>query len=232
MPTKPPVSQNGYSANDRAVIATYTVPGTALKVALRKGDVSVILIEFLRRYNIEVEPLTHTPQDLWGYAERTIRGSTTELSNHASGTAVDVRATAHPLAVPGTFTPGQVTALRRLLADFTPVLRWGGDYTGRVDEMHIEVVGATRAVKSLAERIRTRSAAAPPPKEDPMTPEDRRYFDKRFADLWSLWNVRADPAVPGEYRDRLTDLWDAVIETRGEVAALTSEVARLRETPR
>lgn len=150
-----PTSQNGYSANDRSVIASYTVPGTSLKVALRRGDVSVVLLEYLRRYNVEVEPLTHNPQDLWGYAERTIRGSSTTLSNHASGTAVDGRATRHPLGVRGTFTAQQLAALDRLLFWFEGVIRHGKDYTGRVDEMHAEVDRGAAEVKRIADKIRS-----------------------------------------------------------------------------
>lgn len=148
------LSQNGYSANDRSVIAQYTVPGTNLKIALRKGDASVILLEYLRRYNTEVEPLSHDPQDLWGYAERTIRGSATVLSNHASGTAADCRATAHALGVKNTFTPAKKSALLRLLAWFEGAIRWGGSYSGRVDEMHAELDGPASLVKRIADKIR------------------------------------------------------------------------------
>lgn len=158
------VSQNGYSANDRTVIASYTVPGTALKIALRKGDVSVVLLDFLRRYNAEIEPLTHNPQDLWGYAERTIRGSSTTLSNHSSGTAADMRAMAHPLGVVGTFNAVQMARLRALVDSYNGVLRWGGDYGtparggragSRVDEMHVEINAGPAAVKAVADRIRS-----------------------------------------------------------------------------
>lgn len=149
-----PVSQNGYSANDRSLIARYTVPGTALKIALRKGDVSVVLLDYLARYNVEVEPLSHNPQDLWGYAERTIRGSATELSNHASGTAADCRATRHGLGMENTFTAAEEARLNNLLASYRGVLRHGKDYTGRKDPMHIEVIGSPAQVKAQADRIR------------------------------------------------------------------------------
>jgi hypothetical protein len=148
------VSANGWSANDRSVIATYTVPGTTLKIALRKGDVSVILLDFLARYHREVESLYHSPQDLWGYAERAIRGSSTTLSNHASGTAADHRAVDHPLGVRGTFTATELHALNRILAFYEGVLRHGKDYTGRPDEMHVEINAGAGAVKRIADKIR------------------------------------------------------------------------------
>ena len=150
-----PTSQNGYSANDRSVIATYTVPGTTLKIALRMGDVSVVLLEYLRRYHLEVESLYHQPQDLWGYAERTIRGSSTTLSNHASGTASDARAVDHPLGAVGTFNATELHALNRLLAYFEGVLRHGKDYRGRKDEMHVEINAGPAAVRRIADKIRS-----------------------------------------------------------------------------
>lgn len=181
-------SQNGYSANDRSVIASYTVPGTTLRIALRKGDVSVVLLEFLRRYHLEVESLYNLPADLWGYAERTIRGSSTTLSNHASGTAVDARATAHPLGKRGTFPPAKLAALRRLLADFGPVLRWGGDYVNRADEMHVEINAGAAAVKRLADAIRAHTAITA--QEDDMTKEQA----EQLALLVSQLVTGQDPA--------------------------------------
>lgn len=143
------------------MIAQYTVPGTNLRIALRKGDASVILLEYLRRYNNEVEPLSHNPQDLWGYAERTIRGSATVLSNHASGTAVDCRAMAHPLGVKNTFSPEKKSALLRLLQWFEGALRWGGGYSGRVDEMHAELNGPPSLIARIANKVRGITQATP-----------------------------------------------------------------------
>src|SRR5690606_27057234 len=76
--------------------------------------------------------------DDWGYAERPIRGSSV-ISNHASGTAIDLNATKHPLGASGTFTSTQVTRIREILAVTRNHVRWGGDYTGRKDEMHFEI---------------------------------------------------------------------------------------------
>jgi hypothetical protein len=88
-------SQNMYTANDRSVIASYSLPGG--KVALRAGDVSVVLLWCANQWHQTVEPLEWP--GIWGYAERTIRGSATTLSNHASGTAIDLNAPKHPLGV-------------------------------------------------------------------------------------------------------------------------------------
>lgn len=155
-------SQNGWSAPGRSVIATYTVPGTTLRIPLRKGDASVVLLDFLARYHREVESLYHNPQDLWGYADRVIRGSSSTVSNHASGTAVDHRAVDHPLGARGTFTAREEAALDRLLGSYDGVIRHGKDYAGRADPMHAELVGSAAAVKRVADRIRSGARPSAP----------------------------------------------------------------------
>ena len=165
------VSANGYSANDRSCIASYEVPGGG-RVALRKGDVSVVLLWCAHRWHETVEPLKWPGN--WGYAERTIRGSTTTLSNHASGTAIDLNAPQHPLGVRGTFTPTQVRAVRAILAYCEGVVRWGEDYTSRPDGMHLEINAGAAAVRRIADKIRagqgipTTAPPLPDPEDDLM----------------------------------------------------------------
>lgn len=168
-------SQNGFSANDRSCIASYQLPGGS--VALRKGDVSVVLLWVANRFHETVEPLRWP--GIWGYAERLIRGSSTTLSNHASGTAIDLNAPAHPLGRRGTYPPLDVRAIRAILAFCEGVVRWGGDYTARADEMHFEIVGSVLDVKRVADKIRghqdpsavvvpAKTPPAPLPREDAM----------------------------------------------------------------
>lgn len=143
-----PVSQNGYSANDRSLMRRIVVGGVGAWV--RKGPAGDLLAYAATRWNSEVEPL-RAPDgvlDFWGYAPRPIIGSTT-LSNHASGTALDLRARIHPLGRSGTFRPEQVAAIRRILGDCRGALRWGGDYSSRKDEMHVEVVVGEGRVRDV-----------------------------------------------------------------------------------
>ena len=152
-------SQNGYLANDPSITSVYTVPGVEkAKFRFRTGDTAVVLCEFIRRYNLEVAPIDGPVLDDWSFAERPIRGSSTELSNHASGTAVDLNAIDHPLGHYGTFSTAELAALRRLLSFFEGVLRWGGDYTGRKDEMHVEINADWPAVTRVANKIRSLAA--------------------------------------------------------------------------
>lgn len=151
------VSQNGYTANDRSVIASYSLPGG--RVSLRAGDVSVVLLWVANQFHQRVEPLTWPGN--WGYAERLIRGSSTTLSNHASGTALDLNAPRHPLGVRGTFSAGQVREIQQIVAFCEGAIRWGGSYSGRVDEMHFEGNAGAAEMRRIADKIRG-GASSPP----------------------------------------------------------------------
>jgi len=207
-----PTSQNGYSANDRSVIRSVVVPGTDVKVAVRVGPAGDLLIAAAARWHREVEPL-RAPDgvlDCWGYAERTIRGSSTELSNHASGTALDFRARAHPLGTDprANFTPDQIGAIRRIVRDSRGALRWGGDYTGRKDGMHIEIDASPAVCAQVL-------AAGFGQEDDMFSDEDRKLLQRaaRGDDLaWVRdqlaaavgWPKDRDPrsVSPEELKDR------------------------------
>jgi hypothetical protein len=68
---------------------------------------------------------------------------------------VDINATRHPLGKPGTFNAAQVARIHRILADVDHVVRWGGDYTGRKDEMHFEINAPHVKVAAVAARLAT-----------------------------------------------------------------------------
>jgi hypothetical protein len=136
-----PISQNGYPANDISLTSVRTIPGTERKIRLRNGPAGDLLLWVLAQFDRLVEDLDGGVLDDWGYAERLIRGSTTELSNHASGTAADANATRHPLGTEpsATFSAAQIATIRAIVARTERCVRWGGDYTGRKDPMHFEI---------------------------------------------------------------------------------------------
>jgi hypothetical protein len=152
-------SQNGWTVLEEPP-PSVTVPGTDVRLTIRPGDVTVVLLEVARRFHKEVEPITGGVRDDWGWAYRPIRGKTTGFSNHASATAIDLNATQHPRGVEGTFTAAEKRAVRRILADLVdertdePVVRWGEDYTTTVDGMHFEINADAGAVARVATRIR------------------------------------------------------------------------------
>ena len=133
-------SANGWpaSADPEAIdIVRKRVPGTDLKLRVAK-PVAPLLIGFAADFHKQVEPIDETNTlDDWGYCYRKVRGSSTVVSNHSSGTAIDLNATQHPLAAEGTFTDEQVQVINRLCRKYG--LRWGGNYKSRKDEMHFEV---------------------------------------------------------------------------------------------
>ena len=80
-----------------------------------------------------------------------VRGTTDKLSNHSSGTAIDLNASRHPLGQLGTFEAGKVPMLRALAHKWG--LTWGGDYKSRKDEMHFEISIDAVKVAALIKKI-------------------------------------------------------------------------------
>lgn len=156
-----PVSQNGWPVNPPR--GARTIPGTNVRVNVANGPAGDVLMHVLGQVNSRVEGVELNgpagEHDDWGYAERNVRGSG-DISNHASATAVDINATRHVLGAQGTFTPAQTAEIHRILGEVDNVVRWGGDYTGRRDEMHFEIIGSQEEVAAVAARLR---AAQQPP---------------------------------------------------------------------
>ncbi|MBB3099409.1 peptidoglycan hydrolase-like protein with peptidoglycan-binding domain [Actinoplanes campanulatus] len=151
-----PTSQNGWSAGSKTAIGGLDnryVPGTKVRVApgVRKGDAATVLFYVAEQFNLHVEKLK--PGWCWGYNYRGIRGATS-LSNHASGTAIDLNAPTHGLGATGTFTEKQLAAIRKILAFCEGVVRAGVFYKGRPDPMHFELVGTPAQVARIARKIR------------------------------------------------------------------------------
>lgn len=144
-----PTSQNGWPVHTSS---TGLAPLAWVTGRVVPGDVHEVFDYLCRRFHAEVEPIIvgHS----WGYAYRAIRGQSSGYSNHASATAIDLNAPAHPLGVGGTFSAAQVARIRSILADLDGAVRWGGDYSGRADEMHFEINtdrdGLARVVRKIS----------------------------------------------------------------------------------
>jgi hypothetical protein len=130
-------SQNGFPASRKPAeigVRDFTVPGTAIKLEVR-ADVAPRLLEMAEWFHRNVEPLRR--EQCSGYAFRNIIDGN-ELSNHASGTAIDLNSLKHPLGRPGTVPRAKRAAISAKARELG--LLWGGDFDGRVDEMHFEVL--------------------------------------------------------------------------------------------
>lgn len=173
-------SQNGWPVDrtgaqqDRSAVAGVTFPN-----GVRRGDVATVLHYVAYRFHREVEPL-HAGW-CWGWYVKNIEGSSA-ISNHASGTAIDLNAPSHPIGRRGTFSAAKVRAIRRILADCDGVVRWGGDYTGRADEMHFEIIKGAAAVAALARKIR----AEENPVTQPAPPTAAQVADAVWAKIMQI----------------------------------------------
>lgn len=147
-------SQNGWAAlkPTSRLLYTWTVPGADTKLRLRQGFAGFLLIHLATRFDRKVEELKEPLLDDWGYAFRPIRGYVA-ISNHGSGTAMDLNATDHPLGARGTFNDDDEKRVRRLLKKYDGAIRWGGDYRLRADEMHFEIDEPRPEVIELAKEL-------------------------------------------------------------------------------
>ncbi len=146
-------SPNGWPAGeDRKAlgIESFTVPGTSIKFACAKA-VAPLLVNFAKEFNDLVEPIDIGQLDDWGYAFRMTRGSDKVLSNHSSGTAIDLNAIKHPLGKSNTFNKHQRNTINLLITKYG--LTWGGNYKRRKDDMHFEIALDQNKVKQKIKEL-------------------------------------------------------------------------------
>ncbi len=151
-------SYNGWTASknpaDFGGLTPLRVGGAEFLPGVRSGDVHALFTAFWTDFDREVEPLEkvgwHASDD-WGFAFRQNRNAN-NLSTHASGTGTDGNAVRHPNGVPAskTFTQAQINKIRWLCkVKYRGLLRWGGDFTGTPDAMHVEVIGTPGQVREF-----------------------------------------------------------------------------------
>jgi hypothetical protein len=145
-------SYNGWPASKEQAeisIKSYKVEGTSLKLRCAE-KVEPLLLNFAKEFNELIEPLEGGALDDWGYCYRDVRGVRGKLSNHSSGTAIDLNASKHPLGKVGTFDAAKVPMIRALAKKYG--LTWGGDWT-RKDEMHFEIALSPEKVRALITKL-------------------------------------------------------------------------------
>ena len=132
----PAVTQNGYPVLEKSDTVSWSVNGVGFRTA--PGRPTKLLQEFVRWFDRNVEPVSRGPGDDWSWSPPRQNKLGPSTSNHASGTAVDLNATLHPLGESGTFTPRQRALIREKVREYGGELRWGGDYS-TPDDMLFEV---------------------------------------------------------------------------------------------
>ena len=178
-------SENGWpvieSQSDKSLVVI-RIPGTGtpgIPLRLQK-DCAPLLAYLAARVHVEVSDLHENNkagkfQDEGGYNYRAVRGSSSKPSNHASGTAIDLNWQTWPMGRKA-MTKKQRTAALLIAEDLEEVIRWGGTYRSRVDEMHWEIrPGVTLAeVKKFIKargidkygKVKTTTTKTQPKKED------------------------------------------------------------------
>ena len=143
------ISLNGWpgiSSSNSSLLATGVVPGTQKKVTLQR-DVLPLFLAFLSDWHRTVHTIEYAGAlgpDGWEYREaRTGAG----LSNHASGTAVDVTYDWLKADHARHMSTAEIAAVHHLLDKYKTsagkrVFGWGGDWqVGKFcDEMHTELI--------------------------------------------------------------------------------------------
>ena len=206
-------SQNGWPVHtdQTRLVALSWVTGR-----VRGGDVHTIFDDLCAWFHREIEPITRAHS--WGWAYRPIRGRTTGLSNHASGTAIDLNAPKHPLGARGTFTTAQAAKIRAKVREYGGAIRWGGDYSGRKDEMHFEINTSAANLRRVVANLGTTPTPTPSPGvpstgHDPKTDLERLLDSMTKEELEALIYEQANKAV----KDNLNAIGGVVYVKAAEV---------------
>lgn len=148
-------SANGWTASadqSEIGIGVFTVIQGIRPVRLRCARaVAPLLVAACREWHNKIEKLE--PGEVQGYAYREVRGGAGTLSNHASGTAVDIWPSRHPQGdKDGNLTPEQRQVILEICARYG--LRSGGTYkTAKPDWMHIEINLSPAKVADLIKKL-------------------------------------------------------------------------------
>ena len=169
-------SYNGWPASrDPGAIGidhAFTAAGVTFPGGVRAGDVETVFRYLVEQLHKRVERAVQGW--CWGYNYRPNTNNPSELSCHASGTALDYNAPRHPNKTPGTWSPRQIAEVHRILAELRNVVRWLED--SNHDSMHFEIHGDEHAVHAVA-------LALTAPKRSAVRRAVRRVIPKRYPTL-------------------------------------------------
>jgi len=144
-------TQNGHPIDP--ALKQYNVPNTNVTLTLiADGDLAAILLFGCQVHNAKVKPLDKG--QCGGYDKRPIGGLGGSTSNHRSGTACDLNYTVYPQGT-NKMNASQQAGMRAAVKFCEGALRWGGDYTGTLDQHHIEINTTDRnLIKRIAQKVR------------------------------------------------------------------------------
>ena len=152
-------SYNGWPASDDkasiGVVSSDVFPGGA-----KSGDVTTVLAYVARQLHNRVEPCVDGWN--WGYSFKANANNPSQLSCHASGTAIDWSAPSHPngTSASESFTADQIGTIYQILDEVQGTVAWLADY----DPMHFEICVDAATLAHVAAIL---GDATPPPGSKP-----------------------------------------------------------------
>jgi hypothetical protein len=200
-------SYNGWPASDSAsaIGVDYNALGGGVKFpgGIKAGDVATVLGYVADQLNARVEPVTANPDGTgygcWGWTYKANVNNPSQLSCHASSTAIDWIAPSHPNGSGGTFTDSQVATIYAILAE----VQGGVDWLEGYDEMHFEIAVNAATLADIAASL---------PGTQP-SPPDESWFDMASKDELAavVWEQINRP----EYLDAIaTTVWSKMVSDR------------------
>jgi hypothetical protein len=131
-------------------LATGTVPGTKIRLTCHKDALPVLLAVAAAVHETVCSLYVgnESGQDEGGYTYRAARG-TTQWSNHASGTAIDLN-WKRWLRLHRNMTKKERRAAQKIADRVAPVVTWGGTWDKLTDEHHFEVSKGVTVLKLRA----------------------------------------------------------------------------------
>lgn len=224
-------SYNGWPANsdpsaigiDSKFGASVGAPGYAeggYVGGLKAGDVSTLfryLIAELQQID-PPGPSEHAGYGCWGYSYRANVNNPSQLSCHASGTAIDWRAPWHPNGTStgpnggGGFSGSQYSAIRAVLDG---PLQGAISWLTSNDPMHFEIKGSSSKVAQVAASL---GGSTPPPSQD--------WFDMATeADLARIVGEQIDARL-GTIG---VAVWTTGINERGAANAMLNQASAMAQ---
>lgn len=148
-------SQNGWSvlfSESSEYLHNWIIPASTgdVKLLLRRGPAGFLLAHQCLWLAESIEPVAGKGDD-FGWNPRRISGSS-QWSNHASGTAMDLNASHHP-SWTHTYSEIAVETIHSRMHLYEDAIRWGGDYRTSVDEMHWEIDKDFETTQDVARKL-------------------------------------------------------------------------------
>lgn len=226
-------SYNGWPANsdpDAINVQNFgDAQGFPFPGGVRGGDVFTVLGYVATQLHERVEPCINGW--CWGWTYKQNVNNPSQLSCHASATAIDWNAPDHPNGSSGTFSDAQRGVIYAILDEVQGAVSWLEGY----DEMHFEICVNASDLAAIAANLP--DAPTTPTDEDEMKDSDydeiaRRVWDRIIqpdganSPAWALlvqarnlgdansWADGRPEVLNGQSRD------EALAQTRNDVSAL------------